>query len=328
MTRYVHESLWNEDEGENATSVLHQMVFDRVAKEGATASLFGGHPVLKKIKEDYVLGNVAFLFDMDGTLTAGIPGVHDTDPDYVLKSMLEQIHEQTQGATAIVTGRPEYYLENLLPDTVVPRMTEFGAIYRHSYEEEIFMRGGKGKNVDTEIKLIRDTLEGHFAGNEDVCVEEHKKLSITIEFTKAVNPEALEVEIETKCRQYVEQRLPENMRDHFYVRNTAVPHNRVIDVLPRGIDKGEATESLMRQTEFRGKTPVFFGDSSGDLPGMDMAQEYDGFALGVGEGAPKSCDYVFLDMVDVHTFLLDVIEARDLARGVDIPYCQSPLTMK
>lgn len=305
----------------SGTSQLHEALFERIQND-KNALDFLDDEVLTLLKEKYVLGDVSFFFDMDGTLTCGIPGVHETEVDHELSSMLHAMRSHTKDGVAIITGRPNYYMENLLPESEIPTMTEFGAVYQFAWDEHVQYRVADRK-LAKEVAVVKDALSDTFKGIEGVRVEDHKKLSVTVEFTSAANAEALEGDIEAACNEYLE-RQSEAFREHFYVRNTSVPHNRVIDILPKGKDKGEALNNLLCQDEFASKTPVFFGDSSGDEPGMVAAQENDGYALGVGEGAPELCDYVFKDMVEVQAFLLDLIHAREVALNAKQPLFLSP----
>jgi len=59
----------------------------------------------------------------------------------------------------------------------------------------------------------------------------------------------------------------------------------VFEARPRGVDKGYALRTLMRQPAFAGRRPVYVGDDVTDEDGIEAAQALGGIGIKVGEGA-------------------------------------------
>jgi trehalose 6-phosphate phosphatase len=60
---------------------------------------------------------------------------------------------------------------------------------------------------------------------------------------------------------------------------------RVVELNPAGRDKGAAVLAFMRETPFRGRTPVFVGDDLTDEYGFQTVNALGGVSVKVGRGA-------------------------------------------
>jgi len=76
----------------------------------------------------------------------------------------------------------------------------------------------------------------------------------------------------------------------------------VIELKPRGTDKGTALRRLMQHAPFAGRVPVMIGDDTTDEDAMSAASDLGGFGIKVGAG--KTCaQYRFSDTEAVWDWL-------------------------
>jgi len=76
----------------------------------------------------------------------------------------------------------------------------------------------------------------------------------------------------------------------------------VIELKPRGKDKGSALAGLMQNRPFLGRTPIMVGDDATDEDAMRAAIDLGGFGIKVGEG--ETCaSYRFVDTASVWRWL-------------------------
>lgn len=63
------------------------------------------------------------------------------------------------------------------------------------------------------------------------------------------------------------------------------PGKCVLEIKPRGKDKGAAIYTFMQQTPFSGRIPVFVGDDLTDEKGFEVVNAMQGITVKVGEGS-------------------------------------------
>jgi trehalose 6-phosphate phosphatase len=76
----------------------------------------------------------------------------------------------------------------------------------------------------------------------------------------------------------------------------------VLEIRPRGWDKGRAIAEFMREPPFTGRVPVFAGDDVTDEDGFVAASRLGGHAIKVGEG-PTVARWRFEDVMQVLAWL-------------------------
>lgn len=62
------------------------------------------------------------------------------------------------------------------------------------------------------------------------------------------------------------------------------PGKCVVELKPKGINKGEAIAAFMDEPPFKGKTPVFVGDDLTDEYGFTVVNQASGVSVKVGPG--------------------------------------------
>lgn len=63
------------------------------------------------------------------------------------------------------------------------------------------------------------------------------------------------------------------------------PGKCVVELKPRGVNKGAAINDFMQLPPFAGRIPVFIGDDLTDEAGFDVVNAMDGISIKVGSGA-------------------------------------------
>jgi trehalose 6-phosphate phosphatase len=75
----------------------------------------------------------------------------------------------------------------------------------------------------------------------------------------------------------------------------------VVELLPRGVNKGTAVRAFMGKPPFAGRRPVFVGDDVTDLDGFAAAQALGG--CGIAVGPRVAADYRLTDVPAVRGWL-------------------------
>ena len=83
------------------------------------------------------------------------------------------------------------------------------------------------------------------------------------------------------------------------------PGDHVIELVPADVDKGRAVHTLLNETPFRGRTPVFVGDDLTDEFGFAAAHAAGGWSVLVGEREPSQAQYKLASPSAVHAWLRD-----------------------
>lgn len=78
---------------------------------------------------------------------------------------------------------------------------------------------------------------------------------------------------------------------------------KVLELVPRGVDKGSALRALMQRPPFAGRIPVFIGDDCTDICAMQAAQALGGWALAVGPRVAEHADATFANPAAVRAWL-------------------------
>lgn len=259
--------------------------------------LLAGHARLIYLLTVQQQKGVAWFFDLDGTLIHAEPGKNAGIPaDPALQDMLNKLSARSGGAVAVVTGRPRVFVESLLPQRAYASGVEHGAILQEKPDGPWHRRSQVSKE---SLDKIRAVLEDRIRGIAGAQVEDHKEGTLTVEFTRAANPEKLGDELESAIREY----LSAHATAPIEVLKAITPGNCVIELLPQGAGKAAAVDHLMASAPFAGKIPVFCGDSAGDAGAMARVRELGGLAIGIGPKAPACRDIHFADVKAMRTFM-------------------------
>jgi trehalose 6-phosphate phosphatase len=200
---------------------------------------------------------IALLFDVDGTLIDIARSPFEVDVPDALKASLKRLYELTDGALALISGRPIRDLDTLFAPLILPAVGGHGAEMRVS--------------ADSEVSRIADLPEAMRHQLVDAAKPgcglefEDKGYSVALHYRNAPSHE---------------QRLAahvEAVRAAFPDEDTEVlPGKAMFEVKRPGIDKGNGLRAVMRHKPFAGRQPVFVGDDVTDAAAFAVLAEFGG----------------------------------------------------
>lgn len=209
------------------------------------------------------LASSALLLDVDGTLIDIGPSPFEVHvPDALCRS-LARLHEATDGALALVSGRPIRDIDKLFSPLVLP------AVGGHGAE----MRLGDGRVVSS-VKALPEKLR--------------KRLALAATPGSGVVPEDKGYSFALHFRQTPQQEprlraLAERVRAEFPGEALEVLLGKaMVEIKRSGTSKGEAVRDLMTHAPFAGRVPVFVGDDVTDETVFAMLPAMGGKGYSVG----------------------------------------------
>ena len=207
----------------------------------------------------------AFFLDFDGVLVAlaETPDAIDVGPE--VPRLLAGLHEQTDGAVAIVSGRAISDIRRFLP--------EFPGVVVGSHGAEIDRGEGPERTVDPDpatVDALRKMVEG-FAYTDPAYIAEPKPMGVVLHFRR-------KPELRGAAYHMLEAALHEFRGFHIHHSKMA------FEVRPDGVGKERAVQALMREPPFAGRRPVYFGDDVTDEMALEWVREQGGVSCKVGDG--------------------------------------------
>lgn len=262
-----------------------------MAQEAVTPSDDVGSRAILPDRPDGFPHRVAFFLDLDGTvldLVAKPDGV-SIPPETV--AAIGRIAERLDGALAVVTGRTLTDVDRILSPLRLPAAALHGA--------ELRRRGGgriAGEGAPPPERLT--AALGAFVDSRPGLSIEDKGASVAIHYRATPEREA---EVRARVGELVEQLAPSHELQ---------PGKMVVEVRPRGVDKGAALDVLMEQPPFAGRSPIVFGDDLTDEFAFDAARRRGGAAVLVGAVERASAaDFVLPDPAAFRAWLQALADA-------------------
>lgn len=210
---------------------------------------------------------IAWFFDVDGTVAeiAERPDAVRVDP--ALAELIATLHRQSQGALALVSGRPIADLDALFP----------GARYPAAGQHGLERRGADGA-VTSVAREQGAALDGARAFLEEL-VSRHRGLRLE------VKPHALALHYrQAPALASFVHRTMRTLVQGLGAGYTLQPGKRIVELLPKGSDKGTAVEAFLAEPPFMGRTPVFVGDDLTDEHAFAIVNAREGYSVKVGPG--------------------------------------------
>ena len=210
--------------------------------------------------------NYAFFFDVDGTLAA-----IQSRPDEVfipkqVIANLQRLARLSGGAVALVSGRPIHELDALAAPLHVPLAGVHGAERRDASDQ--IERLSLPDDVAASLSAL---LKEAMAKMPDTQLET-KGMAFALHYRRAEHYQQAVMD------------LAQEMTARFPVLQLQ-PGKCVVELKPKGVNKGAAIEAFMKQAPFAGRIPVFAGDDLTDEAGFKAVNAMDGISIKVGEGA-------------------------------------------
>ncbi|MCX8956262.1 trehalose-phosphatase [Erwinia psidii] len=211
----------------------------------------------------------AFFFDVDGTLAA-IQSRPDSVfiPEQVIKS-LEGLTRISEGALALVSGRPISELDALVAPLHLPLAGVHGAEKR-----------------DADDRLERYTLPDDVVTSLTCLLDEH----ISTMPGAQLETKGMAFALHYRGAEHYQQQvlaLAETVIDRF-AGLTLQPGKCVVEIKPEGVNKGAAVTAFMQQPPFTGRTPVFIGDDLTDEAAFRAVNAMGGISVKVGKGQTEA----------------------------------------
>lgn len=212
----------------------------------------------------------AVFLDVDGTLLHLAPRPDGVTVLPQTLALLEALRSTTNGAVALISGRPLSDLDRLFSPLILPaaglhgleRRDISGIVHRHKVDR------------DGLLKVVK-ALDEYAHLHPGVLIE-NKGASVAVHY-RAV-PEQ-----EPAARRLVSRYL-EELGSAYCVQFGKM----VVEIRPSGRDKGTAIREFLDEQPFTGRTPVFIGDDLTDEDAFRLVNELGGHSVKVGDGETQA----------------------------------------
>ena len=211
-----------------------------------------------------LLDGAALFLDFDGTLVELAESPDSIRVPGELRPLLARLSERLCGRLALVTGRSIADLERHLGPCAMAVAGSHGLELRLAGGAEVSVSAPEG------LARARDEIRRFAAGDEGLLVEE-KPASIALHFRLSPGREAGAAALFEELAG----------RTGFQVQAGKM----VLELRPRGADKGDALRRMMAEPTFAGARPLFVGDDLTDEDAFVAAAELGGGGILVG--APR-----------------------------------------
>ena len=229
----------------------------------------------------------ALLFDVDGTLIDIAPTPAEVVVPEELRLSLHVLWDRSDGATALVSGRPLASLDSLFAPLRLPASGTHGAQLRAQPAADTLAY--EASPLPASLRAALAHLGRKFA---DVRIED-KHYSLAFHYRGYETLEAALVrELEARMKT-----LPPGFE--------LLKGKAILEIRPLGVNKGEAVRRLLRYPPFKGRRPVFFGDDRTDEDCLAVLPEFSGIGVGVGRDL-KGAEYRVDAPADVRRWLVDL----------------------
>ncbi len=239
--------------------------------------------------------NDALFLDLDGTLTEIAATPADVRVVPQVAELLAQWSRRLDGAVAVVSGRPMSQLLQLLK----PYQGAMAGI--HGLER----RFANGKTITAaplpELLYARRAMETFAASLPGVALED-KGSALALHYRASP-------EYGRACRDLA--------HDFGHGRLVVVPGKMVVEIQPKGYDKGMAIEAFMNEAPFARRRPIFVGDDRPDEAAFDYVNRVGGISILVGLSvAPSVAEYRLESVSAVLAWLEDGLSEFTEAEAV------------
>ena len=209
----------------------------------------------------------ALFLDVDGTLLEIADHPEDVEIRPELIATLQSVLARAQTPIGLVSGRTIADLDRLFSPLRLPIAGQHGA-ERRDAAGNMHRNARRSAALDGTRRMLVEYGQRH-----DGIVVEDKGAALAIHFRQAPD---LAGEVEDLTRG-----LMKDLGDDYELQ----PGKMVIEIKPRGRNKGHAIAEFIREPPFAGRLPVFIGDDATDEYGFEMVNRLGGHSVKVGSGA-------------------------------------------
>lgn len=229
--------------------------------------------------------DAALFLDLDGTLLDFAAQPHHVVVADGLPEILRLLHGALGGALAIISGRSLAQIDQFDALPVMATAGLHGAQIRTA-DGLIVSAPSHAPSLDA----ARRAAVEHVAAIPGMLIED-KLDAIAVHFRGA--PHAADDALA------IGQKLLDIAGTGFTLQHG----NHVVEVRPRGSDKGSALERLLRERAFLGRTPWMLGDDFTDEAAFTVANRLAGTSVIVGPRRPTDARYALRDPDAVRRWL-------------------------
>ena len=210
----------------------------------------------------------AYFLDIDGTLIELAETPDAVVVDVRLLGLVEWLYRASNQAMALVSGRSIADIDRLLGRPDIPVAGQHGVERRNACGVS-FTAPPNTDSLAALAPRLTKLVRSHPA-----LVLEDKGLSIAIHYRRL-----------PAMAGYLSRLVRQSVAEH---PGLIVQRGKcVLEIKPRGVDKGSAVQAFLSEPPFHGRTPVFIGDDATDENGFDVVNAMQGISIKVGPG--RSC---------------------------------------
>jgi trehalose 6-phosphate phosphatase len=231
------------------------------------------------------LDEIAILLDVDGTLLDIAPRPDEVRVPVKLRTTLQTLWSQLDGALAFISGRPLADIDRIFEPLKLPAVGGHGAELRPTVDSAVIDQ--LAQPLDPKLKKLLVNVAKLGPG---VLIED-KSYSMAIHYRLA-----------PKLGGDVMRAVAAIAEKYGAHRLELLPGKSVIEIKQRGFDKGTALRQLMTYRRFTGRRPIFVGDDTTDDAAFAVLPEFSGVGLSVG-GIVPGASFNFETPHDVRQWL-------------------------
>ncbi len=205
------------------------------------------------------------FLDVDGTLIEFADTPEAVIADAALRALLVDLYGALDGAVALVSGRSIDFLDRLFAPLQLPAAGLHGAERRTAQGLRHHPPPAAAALEQARGALAR-LVQAHPGANL-----EDNGAALALHYRRAP-------QFAPALRQAVAA-IAAGLEADYHLLEGA----QVLEIKPRGFDKGRAVEAFLREPPFAGRLPVFVGDDLTDRDGMRSVEAHGGWSVAVGE---------------------------------------------
>lgn len=211
----------------------------------------------------------AFFFDFDGTLVAIAERPDDVLLDDLTRDALQNLFDQTDGATAIITGRDIASVDAFLAPLQLPIAGVHG----------LTRRDHNGTLHAPVLDLqINEQLVRHLT----TLLKQHPELFLETKYGAVALHYRANPNLAAACIAAMEKAVVDF--PGYEIRRGKM----VVEAKTMQGNKGSAIADFMNEAPFRGRQAVFAGDDVTDEDAFSHVNEIGGITIKIGSGATKA----------------------------------------
>ena len=231
------------------------------------------------------LASVAILLDVDGTLLDIAPRPDEVRVPERLRQNLQDIWHQLGGALAFISGRSLADIDRIFYPLRLPAIGGHGAEIRPSIDNSTYRQRAAPLDEGLKRRFSEIVKLG------DGIIVEDKAYSLALHYRLAPQ---LGGEVIKSVAHICEQHGCDSVE--------ILPGKSVIEIKPRGFNKGVALRELMTYPPFAGRRPLFIGDDTTDDAAFAVLPDFSGVGCSVG-GIVPGASFNFDGPQDVRLWL-------------------------